>query len=213
MLFSLNSLFLSLYFYWFLFLLAIFERFIIWFLLFFLSWTLLSFIEFCVKSINDIIKKFLCFLLIHFTVLNLRKLQIKRVKLFAFMISFLGNVEFKKFSFDRFLLIDSIDVLIEIFKWSHIFVFDFGLNYDIKFTGAWFIWSGWICLKNSASLDLILKEDEYFLDEDPLESSVLKWWRGTVVISCLVMTLLWRRNENVIFLIIIECGDNKVLLW
>lgn len=44
------------------------------------------------------------------------------------MIGFLGDVEFEKFSFDGFLLIDSIDVLIEIFERSHVFLFDFGLR-------------------------------------------------------------------------------------
>jgi len=44
------------------------------------------------------------------------------------MIGFLGDVEFEEFSFDGFLLIDGIDVLIEIFEWSHVFLFDFGLR-------------------------------------------------------------------------------------
>ena len=41
------------------------------------------------------------------------------------MISFLGNIKFQKFSFDRFLLINCIDVFVEIFQGSHVLIFNF----------------------------------------------------------------------------------------
>ncbi len=46
------------------------------------------------------------------------------------MISLLCNIELQQFPFYRFLLIDRINILIKIFQRTHIFVLDFGLNYD-----------------------------------------------------------------------------------
>jgi hypothetical protein len=75
--------------------------------------------------------------------------EVEAEELAAFVVGLFADVEFEQFAFDGFLLVEGVEVCVEVFEGAQILLFDFGLG-RCRGTGACAIWSGWMCLKNSA---------------------------------------------------------------
>ena len=114
--------------------------------------------EFAIQSVDDIIDQFGSLFLGELSLfgIDFRQLEVEGEELPAFVVGLLTDVELEELSLDRLFLVDGVEVGVEVFQGAQVFVFDFGLHSSTS-TGAFDIWSGWMCLKKSANLDLTLK--------------------------------------------------------